>query len=192
MGEKIAGWLEAFATGRARRAFWLLIVTLLIWGCLAFPFLDANYFFHNRIETRIDNLVKMTSLSGKSIEETPELMSEYNDILQDMASTRQETDYNIALKGTTESDTKVKFWSGASVGILFTLYAIFALKPSGKTTFSFFFKNNMLYCIVGIFLSIMFGLISVHIPTLNWAWVNAVLTPIGIMAFLKIFVVDNK
>ena len=55
----------------------------------------------------------MTSLSGKPIEESPELMSEYNDILQDMAATRQETDYNIATKGTPESDTQVKFWSGA-------------------------------------------------------------------------------
>ena len=55
----------------------------------------------------------MTSLSGKPIEESPDLMSEYNDILQDMAATRQETDYNIATKGTPESDTQVKFWSGA-------------------------------------------------------------------------------
>ena len=184
MGEKIAGWLEQFATGRARRAFWLLIVALLIWGCLAFPFIDSYYFFHDRLETRIDNLTKMTLLSEKPIEESPELMSEYNDILQDMASARQETDYNIAIKGTPESDAKVKFWSAAFLGILW--------KKKEKTTFSFFLKNFLLYCFVGIFISIMFGLISVSIPTLNWVWVNAVLTPVGIVAFLKIFVVDNQ
>lgn len=192
MGEKIAGWLEQFATGRARRAFWVLIVALLIWGCLAFPFIDSTYFFHDRLETRIDNLTKMTSLSGKPIEESPELMSEYNDILQDMASTRQETDYNIAIKGTPESDTKVKFWSGAFLGILFTLYTIFSWRQKDKITFSSFLKNCLLYCFVGVILSVMFGLISVSIPTLNWVWVNAVLMPVGIVAFLKIFVVDNQ
>lgn len=192
MGEKIAGWLEQFATGRARRAFWLLIVALLIWGCLAFPFIDSYYFFHNRLETRIDNLTKMTLLSEKPIEESPELMSEYNDILQDMSSARQETDYNIAIKGTPESDTMVKFWSGAFLGILFTLYTIFSWRKKDKITFSSFLKNCLLYCFVGIVLSVMFGLISVSIPTLNWVWVNAVLTPVGIVAFLKIFVVDNQ
>ena len=159
MGEKIAGWLEQFATGRARRAFWLLIFAILIWACLAFPFIDANYFFHSRLETRIDNLTKMVSLSGKPIEESQELTFEYNDILQDMASTRQETDYNIAIKGTPESDMKVKFWSGAFVGIVFTLYTIFTFRPKDKFSFIFFVRNNLLYSFIGIFLSILYILI---------------------------------
>lgn len=190
--EKIAGWLEQFATGRARRAFWLLIIALLIWGCLAFPFIDANYFFHGRLETRIDNLSKMASLSGKPLEESPELMSEYNDILQDMASTRQETDYNIAIKGTPESDMKIKFWSGAFVGIVFTLYTIFTFKPKDEVSFRIFFKNYLIYCFAGIILSVMFGLVSICIPTFSWVWVNSILTPIGIIAVLKILVVDSK
>lgn len=192
MGEKIAGWVEQFATGRARRVFWLVIVALLIWGCLAFPFIDANYFFHGRLETRIDNLTKMTSLSGKPIEESPELMLEYNDILQDMESTRRETDYNIAIKGTPESDMKVKFWSGAFIGIVFTLYTIFTFKPKNNVSYGRNLKDCLLYCFVGIVLSIIFGLGSVCIPTLGWVWVNSVLTPLGIIGFLMIFVVDSK
>ena len=84
MGEKIFDFIKDFATGKHSKKFWRLVLLLIIFVLLVFPYFDANFLYYNRIEKGIDNLSALVSLSGKAMEETPELLSEYNSIIEEI------------------------------------------------------------------------------------------------------------
>ena len=64
MTDKIAEWIEKLATGKKARIFWAIVIALIVALFILFPFIDANLLFYNRIETRINNLEKLVSISG--------------------------------------------------------------------------------------------------------------------------------
>ncbi len=60
------------------------LVALVFIVALVFPYIDANFFFHNRIERRIDILQSLTQIDLEKISESPVLQEEYNAILSDL------------------------------------------------------------------------------------------------------------
>ena len=74
MGEKIFDFIKGLATGKYSKAFWGVMILLVIFFILIFPYIDANFLYY----TRIDNLNALIKISGKSVYDTPSLPSEYN------------------------------------------------------------------------------------------------------------------
>ena len=95
MTDKIAEWIEKLATGKKARIFWAIVIALIVALFILFPFIDANLLFYNRIETRINNLEKLVSISGMTVSEDPSLHAEYQDILLNMETARQNSVVNV-------------------------------------------------------------------------------------------------
>lgn len=192
MGDKIAEWVEKLATGKKARIFWATVIALLVILITVFPFIDANYFFYNRVETRINNLEKLVSISGLAVFDDPSLHAEYQDILLDMETARKNSVITFSFNGYARTDTKIKFWSGAIIGIIIAIAGLFNKNPNGKVTFKFFVKNNLLIIAMGILIAFVFGYLFTFIPTLGSPWVNAIAAPIVQFIFLDLLLSTPK
>ena len=192
MTDKIAEWIEKLATGKKARIFWAIVIALIVALFILFPFIDANLLFYNRIETRINNLEKLVSISGMTVSEDPSLHAEYQDILLNMETARQNSVVSFSVEGFVKEssafDTTVKFWSGTIVGIILSIACLFNKNPNGKTTIGFFLKNNLMICIVCLIMGAVFGWLFTLIPTLGSVWINAIAAPIVQFVFLDLLI----
>lgn len=192
MGEKIAEWIEKLATGKKARMFWAMVIVLLVILIISFPFIDATFLFYNRVETRIDNLEKLVSISGMSVSDNPALNAEYQDILNDMESARNNSAIAFTFDVQTRTDTIIKFLSGAVIGVIIIFAGFFNKNPNGRITFRFFITNNLPIALVGAILAIVLGYLSTFIPTLGSPWVNAIANPIVQFIFLDLLLSSPK
>lgn len=92
------------------------------------------------------------------------------------------------VKKSSAFDTTVKFWSGTIVGIILSIACLFNKNPNGKTTIGFFFKNNLMICIVCLIMGAVFGWLFTLIPTLGSVWINAIAAPIVQFVFLDLLI----
>ena len=192
MPDKIAEWIEKLATGKKARAFWAIVIAILIIFGIAFPFIDANFFFYHRVETRIDNLEKLVTISGVTVAEEPTLYAEFQDILQDMENARENSVFNLSFDGLVRTDTKIKFWSGCMIGIILMLAGLFEKKPTGIGRFRYFITNRIPVIFIGGLIGLVFGYLFTYIPTLGSPWVNAIIGPVLQFMFLDLLLSTPK
>ena len=192
MGEKIAEWIEKLATGKKARMFWAMVIVLLVILIISFPFIDSTFLFYNRVETRIDNLEKLVSISGMSVSDNPALNAEYQDILNDMESARNNSAIAFTFDVQTRTDTIIKFLSGAVIGVIIIFAGFFNKNPNGRITLRFFITNNLPIALVGAILAIVLGYLSTFIPTLGSPLVNAIGNPIVQFIFLDLLLSSPK
>lgn len=176
MGEKIAEWIEKIATGKKARVFWALVIILAIAAVIAYPYIDANILFYNRIEKRVDNLQKLVSISGVSVEDNPSLQAEYLDILHEMEEARTQSEVDVTNRGDSKFVSSVKFWGGTFFGVLVAIAGLFSKNPNGRMTLRFFLKNNVLICILGLMIGALFGYVFTLVPTIGSVWINVILS----------------
>ncbi len=179
MGEKIAEWIEKIATGKKARVFWALVIILVILAVIAYPYLDANILFYNRIEKRVDNLQKLVSIIGVSIDDNQSLQAEYQDILHEMEEARTQSEVDVTNRGDSKFVSRVKFLSGAFFGVLVAIAGLLSKNPNGRVTLGFFLKNNVLICILGLIIGALFGYVFKLVPTIGSVWVNVILSVIA-------------
>lgn len=179
MGEKIFDFIKNFATGKHSKKFWGLVLLLIIFVLLIFPYIDANFLYYNRIEKRIDNLSALVNLSGKAIEETPELLSEYNSIIEEI-NDAQAKSLSSAMNNSsnTNSEYWIKFISGSFLFALVGIIGFCQKKKGVKYTFSLFMKNNFLIMVVCIVFAAILAFAFSKIPTIGSVWINAVAAPV--------------
>ena len=192
MPDKIAEWIEKLATGKKARVFWAVVIAILIIFIIAFPFIDANLFFYHRVETRIDNLEKLVTISGVTVTDEPALYAEYQDILQDMGTARDNAVLNLSFDGLVRTDTKIKFWSGCIIGIMLMLAGLFGKKPAGIGRFRYFIANRIPTIFIGGLIGLVFGYLFTYIPTLGSPWVNAIIGPVVQFVFLDLLLSTPK
>lgn len=131
----------------------------------------------NRIEKRITNLQNLVTLTGKPLEESPDLSKEYNSILEDIASAREKSLTTATRAEDTRHDRLVKFGGGASLWVVVAIVLLFTKKKGEKISFKKILSNlfSSLFCIA---IGSLTGLFFTWIPTLGAVEVNAVLAPI--------------
>ena len=192
MGDKIAGWIEKLATGKKARFFWAMVIAVLVFLVASFPFIDATFFFYDRVELRINNLEKLVSISGSTVYDDAALQAEYQDILQGMETARTNAVVDYSFNGITRTDIKIKFWSAALIGIVFVLAGLFGKRPAGNGRVQYFIKNRIPTILIGAAIGFGFGLLFTYIPTLGSPWVNAVIGPIVEVVFLDLLLSAPK
>ena len=133
MGEKIFDFIKGLATGKYIKAFWGTIILLIVFLILIFPYIDANFLYYTRIEKRIDNLNSLVEISGKTVYETPSLLSEYNSIIEEIKNA-QDKNINSVLKESNNGtfDYWVKFISGGFMFALVGIIGLFQIKKGIK------------------------------------------------------------
>ena len=145
MGEKIFDLLKSLATGNKSKKFWGALIVIFIIVLIVFPYLDANFFYYNRIEKRIDNLTSIVELNDDKIHKNQGLLLEYESIIREINDANQKSLNTF----NNNMDNEFDFWAKAiSGGLLFAIVGIIGLfkKNNTKMTFSVFFKNNFLIC----------------------------------------------
>lgn len=191
MGEKIFDLLKSLATGNKSKKFWGALIVIFIIVLIVFPYLDANFFYYNRIEKRIDNLTSIVELNGDKIHKNQGLLLEYESIIREINDANQKS-LNTFNNST---DNEFDFWAKAiSGGLLFAIVGIIGLfkKNNTKMTFSIFFKNNFLIFIVCSLFAVILSFIFSKIPTLGNVWVNVIAAPIVELIIIYLFTKSNN
>ena len=191
MGEKIFDLLKSLATGNKSKKFWGALIVIFIIVLIVFPYLDANFFYYNRIEKRIDNLTSIVELNDDKIHKNQGLLLEYESIIREINDANQKS-LNTFNNST---DNEFDFWAKAiSGGLLFAIVGIIGLfkKNNTKMTFLVFFKNNFLIFIVCSLFAVILSFIFSKIPTLGNVWVNVIAAPIVELIIIYLFTKSNN
>ncbi len=167
---------KILVTSKHSKKIGIILLLLLFILIVLFPYIDANFTFHYRIEKRIENLDNLVKLSGLPLSETPQLLSEYNQILEEIEKAQTKTLSSI-LYDVYEIDLfSVDFWfkfiSGALVPAVFSLGG---LTVKGDRFISF---------IIPFLFALFLGFIFSMFPTLGYLWVNVAIAPTIELIFL--------
>ena len=100
--DKLWELLVNVITGRRSRIFWAVVIVLVVFVVIVYPYIDANFLYYDRIEKRIDNLQKLVELTGTPLEENEELNKEYLSIVAEMETAREKALSNA----TNDQDSK--------------------------------------------------------------------------------------
>ena len=189
MGEKLMDWIEKIVLGKKGRFLVAILIIIVVVGILLFPYIDANFLCYNRIEKRIDNLQKLVTLTGKTVDEDVGLMEEYQSILAEMENARDKA--FATTKTDSKKDRLVKFIGGAIIWVIVAIVLPFSKKKGTKRTRKDFW-NNVAGAILCLGIGSMLGYFSTLIPTLGIVEVNGVVIPIVQLIFLWLIMESPK
>lgn len=106
-----------------KRKLGVIVIIVFVSILILFPFIDTNFFYANRIKSRIDILQKITELDMDKINQDKNLTKEYESIVKEI--NESDSNYiNKVLNNNKNDHTIGKFISG---GILWWLLGIIVL-----------------------------------------------------------------
>ena len=152
---------------------------------ILFPFIDTNFFYANRIKSRIDILQKITELDMDKINQDKNLTKEYESIVKEI--NESDSNYiNKVLNNNKNDHTIGKFISG---GILWWLLGIIVLffynvfnKEDNKKSKNW--RTRIARFILCAIIGGLIGLICSIIPTIFNIWVNYIIIPILVLILM--------
>lgn len=168
-----------------KRKLGVIVIIVFVSILILFPFIDTNFFYANRIKSRIDILQKITELDMDKINQDKNLTKEYESIVKEI--NESDSNYiNKVLNNNKNDHTIGKFISG---GILWWLLGIIVLffynafnkedNKKGKN-WGTRIAGFILCAIIGG----LIGLICSIIPTIFNIWVNYIIIPILVLLLM--------
>ncbi len=168
-----------------KRKLGVIVIIVFVSILILFPFIDTNFFYANRIKSRIDILQKITELDMDKINQDKNLTKEYESIVKEI--NESDSNYiNKVLNNNKNDHTIGKFISG---GILWCLLGIIVLffynafnkedNKKGKN-WGTRIAGFILCAIIGG----LIGLICSIIPTIFNIWVNYIIIPILVLVLM--------
>lgn len=191
MWDKILELMVNTIKGKNGKKLIAIIILVLILIVIIFPYINANFLYYDRIEKRINNLKSLVELSGKNLSESPNLLSEYNSIIEEINNAQSKSLNTIIEPESNNSfDYWIKFISGGFLFAIISLLGLFQKEKNKKLTFNTFIKKNFLIFILCIFIAVLLAFIFARIPTLISPWINAFAAPI--LQLLMIYLLFYK
>lgn len=168
-----------------KRKLGVIVIIVFVSILILFPFIDTNFFYANRIKSRIDILQKITELDMDKINQDKNLTKEYESIVKEI--NESDSNYiNKVLNNNKNDHTIGKLISG---GILWWLLGIIVLffynafnkedNKKGKN-WGTRIAGFILCAIIGG----LIGLICSIIPTIFNIWVNYIIIPILVLVLM--------
>lgn len=168
-----------------KRKLGVIVIIVFVSILILFPFIDTNFFYANRIKSRIDILQKITELDMDKINQDKNLTKEYESIVKEI--NESDSNYiNKVLNNNKNDHTIGKFISG---GILWWLLGIIVLffynafnkedNKKGKN-WGTRIAGFILCAIIGG----LIGLICSIIPTIFNIWINYIIIPILVLVLM--------
>ena len=168
-----------------KRKLGVIVIIVFVSILILFPFIDTNFFYANRIKSRIDILQKITELDLDKINQDKNLTKEYESIVKEI--NESDSNYiNKVLNNNKNDHTIGRFISG---GILWWLLGIIVLffynafnkedNKKGKN-WGTRIAGFILCAIIGG----LIGLICSIIPTIFNIWVNYIIIPILVLVLM--------
>lgn len=168
-----------------KRKLGVIVIIVFVSILILFPFIDTNFFYANRIKSRIDILQKITELDMDKINQDKNLTKEYESIVKEI--NESDSNYiNKVLNNNKNDHTIGKFISG---GILWWLLGIIVLffynafnkedNKKGKN-----WGTRIAEFILCAIIGGLIGLICSIIPTIFNIWVNYIIIPILVLVLM--------
>lgn len=168
-----------------KRKLGVIVIIVFASILILFPFIDTNFFYANRIKSRIDILQKITELDMDKINQDKNLTKEYESIVKEI--NESDSNYiNKVLNNNKNDNTIGKFISG---GILWWLLGIIVLffynafnkedNKKGKN-----WRTRIAGFILCAIIGGLIGLICSIIPTIFNIWVNYIIIPILVLVLM--------
>ena len=161
----------------------LLVVLLTV--LVLFPYIDANFFYYNRVNDRIDILTKVSEINVEQIQENEILYKEYNSILSEIEKQSSGSIGSVFIKEADNTVSLIKFITG---GVLVWLIALLCLFIKG-------FKNwghRILGFVFFAGLGCVFGLAAKAIPTIANPMVNYIGFPVLLIIVIALLATGGK
>lgn len=104
--------------------FYALIVVVILALLIIFPYIDANFFYYERVEKRVSILKDISEINVEAIQNDPVLKSEYDSILEEVRRQKYGNIENIMITTASEETQKDKYISG---GMYFWILSVLCL-----------------------------------------------------------------
>lgn len=161
------------------------ILIVLLCFLVLFPYIDANVFYYQRINDRIDILQKISEIDPESLADNQILSDEYNRILSEIDKQSDGSLGSVFIKETDSTTNIIKFVSGA---FLFWILAIACFFIKGFKNIGYKIFGFILCTMVGV----AFGFIARAIPTIITPIVNYIGFPIVIIVVIALLATGGK
>lgn len=196
---RVRGYTNDFSCGRSKMVekvfdiikdnlknpkLYIALLTIIVVILLLFPYIDANFFYYNRVEKRIDILKAVSDIETEKIENNPILKAEYENILEEISKQKEGSLGSVFITNNTSKVSRYKFLTGAILSWLVGVLCLFIKidKVSQRIVGILFFA--ILGCILGY--------ISTLIPTIIDPKCNYILMPILQLVLFGVLVTNNK
>lgn len=164
---------------------YVCVLSILIVVLLLFPYIDANVFYYNRVNNRVDVLIKVSEIDVEKLQDNDALMKEYNGILSEIEKQSDGSLGSVFIKETNNTVNIIKFIIG---GIFFWILAIACFFIKGFKRF----RYRILGFLTMVGFGYLFGLISKSIPTIITPIINYVAFPIILLSIIALLSINNK
>ena len=162
--ETVLKILKVFADSKNyKKLAWIILVIFLL-IILLFPIIDANFLYPKRVSNRVDVLEKITKIDTQTLEKNDILINEYNSILEEMSSNKNNYINNILINKESVINNFIKFISGAWLFLLAGII-LFIRKE----------KKSVASGIFSIIISILLGYLAYSIPTIVNVTINVII-----------------
>lgn len=163
---------------------YIALLTIIVVILLLFPYIDANFFYYNRVEKRIDILKAISDIETEKVENNSILKAEYENILEEISKQKEGSVGSVFITNNTSRVCRYKFLTGAILAWLVGVLCLFIKmdKVSQRIVGGLFFA--ILGCLLGY--------ISTLIPTIIEPKCNYILMPILQLVLFGVLVTNNK
>lgn len=152
--------------------FYAVLAGLLIVLVLIFPYIDANYFFYNRIEKRVSVMQSLSEIDMGKVAAFPALQEEYDAIISDIENQRERSIFGAGSSQPYSNDVQLfKFLSGGAIAWIITLCVPFMDTFKDRKT------KFLAFLLLALFGGVL-GWVGYIVPTLFNPWINYLGYPI--------------
>ena len=164
---------------------YVLLLSLILIGLLLFPYIDANVFYYNRVNNRIDILDQMTQLDIEKIQDNDVLTQEYARILSEIEKQSDGSLGSVFRKETNPTVNLIKFLTGSG------LFWILAVACFFIKTFKSFGSRLAGFILIGGF-GCLSGMIAKSIPTILNPMVNYIGYPVSLFIIVALLATSGS
>lgn len=133
VGNLLSQLLESFKKYRKKKLPWIVLSLLITIFVFLIPYIDANVFYYNRIQKRIEILDSLSKIDLTASENYNELKLEYDSILNEVNNQRDNalptviSNVNSLIIVEKSSDIiKMQFLTGILISLLVAIVILFA------------------------------------------------------------------
>ena len=190
--DKVLGWIEKLATGKRSRTFWAVVLVLVVAIVMIYPYIDANFLCYDRIEKRLNNLEKLSSISGQTIYENEDLKAEYDSIITEIEDSQSRHINLYADEEESNFDYWLKVFGGGLLWFIVAIAGLFSKDKNRKFTIKGFLTKNLFIFFACVLVGLVLGWLLAKMPVIITPWLNALIYIIVEIIVLYLLMTPKK